>query len=336
MKLGDTLGFGSIERDSFTYCGKRITKTEAGDIEISMIPYHQQLVPTMVPRERRRDPSALLNPAEIKKLKGVLGSLQWLVAQLRFDLSFVVSSLQSEKPTVSTLIRANKALTDAKKDYDFTLKFRAVDYHKGGVLVVTDAALGNVTEQGTIEAPVQERVHSQSCYAVTLADAELMQGRKGYFNTIDFRSHRIPRVCRSSYAAETLGAEEGLDVGELVRGFLAECRGLRVDGKDAPFVVCNVPLMGVTDAKDTYDWNAKVIGLHNCLTTSIAAETTDFFPVDSNGQHVCGRWYKADGHYNLEESFDNRRMECRIQPFLCQADFEGEEGSWDGDYTTWT
>ncbi len=133
---------------------------------------------------------------------------------------------------MSTLIRANKALTDAKKDFDFTLKFRAVDYQKGGVLVATDAALGNVTQDGVVEAPVQERVHSQSCYAV-MSDEELMAGRKGYFNTVDFRSHRIPRVCRSSYAAETLGAEEGLDVGELVRGFLAECRGLRVDGKDA-------------------------------------------------------------------------------------------------------
>ena len=44
---------------------------------------------------------------ERKGLKGILGSLQWLAAQLRFDISFRLSSLQGEKPTVGTILRAN-------------------------------------------------------------------------------------------------------------------------------------------------------------------------------------------------------------------------------------
>ena len=254
MKMGQTLGFGSVEEGSFTWCGKHISKDpDTGEISISMKPYHSQLSPYQIPRERRQNPAEVLTTLEKKKLKGILGSLQWLVAQLRFDLAFGVSALQSEQPTIGTLLRANKLLLEAKRDGDYTMKFRNIDIYKGGILVVTDAALGNVDEDGGTEASPTSRVHSQSCYAVLFADDELIQGRRGKFNVLDFRSHRIPRVCRSSYASETLGAEEGLDAGELARGFMAELRGISVDGKEAYLKITAVPMLGVTDAKDTFD-----------------------------------------------------------------------------------
>ena len=253
MRLGQKLGFGSIEKEDFTWCGKRIEKTKEGEIKISMKPYHQQLQPVQVSRERRKDPSAALNPGEVRRLKGILGSLQWLVAQLRFDLAFQVSSLQSETPTVGALLRANKCLVEAKRDWDFELVFRNIDYKVGGIMVVSDAALGNVNAAGDSNVPPYEKVHSQSCYAVMLCDKDMMDGHWGKFNLLDFRSHRIARVCRSSYSAETLGAEEGLDAAELARGFLAGVLGVDVTAKDAWFKVTKVPLVGVTDAKDCYD-----------------------------------------------------------------------------------
>ena len=150
-----------VERDDFQWCGKCIRKCkDTGEIKISMVPYHQSLKPVVVGRERRKDPSALLTSGEIKKLKGIWaiwGSLQWLVAQLRFDISFQVSSLPSETPTVGTLLRANKCLV---KDYDYEMTFRGVDFAHGGIL-------------GASWAP-------------------------STLWTSDFRSHRIPRVCRSS------------------------------------------------------------------------------------------------------------------------------------------
>ena len=69
-------------------------------------------------------------------------------------------------------------------------------------MVVTDSSLGNVTFSGSAAAPPLDKVYSQSCYYVLLADQELMDGKPGHFNVLDMRSHRIPRVCRSSYAAD--------------------------------------------------------------------------------------------------------------------------------------
>ena len=81
---------------------------------------------------------------------------------------------------------------------------RQVDYRSGGIVSVTDAALGNVTSDGRIDADPGMRVHSQSAYAILLGDPTLVSGKAGRFNLLDYRSHRIARVCRSSYASETL------------------------------------------------------------------------------------------------------------------------------------
>lgn len=195
LRLGKTLGFGSIEEEDFQWCGKRIRRDPTTkELVISMQPYHAQLTPVVMSRERRKQLDDPLTAYEVKKLKGILGSLQWLVAQLRFDIAFQVSSLQGETPTVGTMLRANKALQDCKKDGDFEIRFKDVNPYLGGILSVTDAALGNVDENGSPNVGVGEKVHSQSCYAVLLADETLVGGKKGSFNLIDFRSHRLQRV----------------------------------------------------------------------------------------------------------------------------------------------
>ena len=82
-----------------------------------------------------------------------------------------------------------------------------------------------------------------------LADGDLTDGREGHLNTIDARSHRIPRVCRSTYGAETLAAEEALDVGQLCRGFLATVRGHNMLGRAADVAISAVTCTLVVDAK---------------------------------------------------------------------------------------
>ena len=88
---------------------------------------------------------------------------------------------------------------------------------------------------------------------MVLADKALMSGQPGNFNILDARSRRIPRVCRSSYAVELLGAEEAFDVGILCRGFLASLRDKEVLGKTAERSMAAIPLTVVVDAKDVHD-----------------------------------------------------------------------------------
>ena len=223
--------------------GKRIERDpNTGDIVISMKTYHQQLMPVVVPRSRRQELSALLPPQEVKKLKGILGSLQWLVAQVRFDLAFHVSSLQGENPpTVGTLLRANKTLTEAKKDADFELRFRSLPLMESGIMMVSDAALGN-----------------------------------------------------------------GMDCAELIRGFLAEARGIDITGKDAYIQITRVPLVGVTDFRRErrvrsyrprhWIWHAEVADVHSGQPSPAASTTPDYVQEDVYLEHVRRRWNQGAAH----------------------------------------
>ena len=251
--IGKELGFGSQEESDFVWCGKRIRRAEDGTIRLSMVEYHKNLKEIYVARSRKTDPTAPLTAAEAKQLRALLGSLQWLVAQLRFDCSFLVSTLQGERPVIGAILRANAALKQFQQDPFYEMVFRPVDPSSAGVMVVADAALGNVTLAGGVEGEITEKVYSQACYFVLLADSQLMSGSVGTFNVLDSRSHRIPRVCRSTYAAETLSTEEAFDVGRLCRGLVATAHGKNLYGKPADVAMDSIPMQVVVDAKDVYD-----------------------------------------------------------------------------------
>ena len=81
-----------------------------------------------------------------------------------FDMAFGVSSLQGEKPTIVTILRANQLLKQFQQDCNFELIFGRLIFAKCGIMVVSDAALGNVTLEGSTDAAVTSKVYSQACY----------------------------------------------------------------------------------------------------------------------------------------------------------------------------
>ena len=255
LSLEKTLGFGSVEHNSFNYCGKKISQDlTTGVITVTMKEYHENVRPAVVPLHRRSDPNEPLTGAEQKQLRALLGSLQWMVAQVRVDQAFALSTLQGEQPqTIGTLLRSNQLLKQMKLTSGFGLTFRPMDLEDAGVIVVTDSSLGNVSKEGSNLGPVEKKVFSQSSYLVLLGDKRLMEGEEGNFCLLDGRSHRLPRVCRSTYAAELLGAEEAFDCGQFVRGVVASFRGLPMENRYAESVMDVIRMMVVVDAKDVFD-----------------------------------------------------------------------------------
>ena len=160
--IGAELGFGSKEVDDFVWCGKRICRADDGTVRLSMQEYHKNIKPIYLPRSRKSDPSSPLTTGENKQLRALLGSMQWLVAQLRFGMAFTVSRLQGERPTIATVLKANSALKEFQDTADFEMIFRPANPEKGGIMVVTDAALGNVTLEGVSDAATLEKVYSQA------------------------------------------------------------------------------------------------------------------------------------------------------------------------------
>ena len=253
LELGKELGYGSLEEKAFHYCGKYIEMNDEHEISVSMEEYHSNLKPLVISTERRKTPDATLLPNEHKQLRALLGSLQWLVAQVRFDLGFPLCTLQGEPPTVGTMLRANALLKRFKQNPKFALRFKPLNLEGCGLMVVSDASLGNVQRNGAAGDDPMVKVFSQSAYIVLVADRDLMAGRTGKFAVLDARSHRLSRVCRSTYAAELLGIEEAFDTGIYCRGCLAEAFGYPMDLKNVTESLTAIPLTAVTDAKDVYD-----------------------------------------------------------------------------------
>ena len=73
--LGKELGFGSLSCDEFQYCGKKISQQEDGTIRVSMEEYHTNLKTVPIPATRRKQLDSDLTAAELKQLRGLLGSL---------------------------------------------------------------------------------------------------------------------------------------------------------------------------------------------------------------------------------------------------------------------
>ena len=254
LSLETELGFGSIEHNAFNYCGKNISQDlTTGVITVSMEEYHSNLKTVVIPTHRRGDPAAALTPAEQKQLRGLLGSLQWLVAQVRVDHGYALSVLQGETPNMGALMKANALAKRMKASGSFSLKFKPMELDGAGVMVVTDSSLGNVAKNGGADAPMKEKTYSQSSFFVLLADKALMGGKEGSFCLLDARSHRLPKVCRSTFGAELLGAEEAFDVGQYVRGVMADFLGYPMENRHVDAILDAVPLTVVTDAKDTFD-----------------------------------------------------------------------------------
>ena len=130
-----------------------------------------------------------------------------------------------------------------------------MDLDGAGIMVVTDAALGNVKADGSLghDSSPMEKVHSQASYFVLLADKKLMAGDEGQFAILDGRSHRLQRVCRSTFGSELLGTEEAFDVGQYCRGIWACVKGRDLRQRQVDNSLNSVGLAGVTDAKDVYD-----------------------------------------------------------------------------------
>ena len=197
-KLGEELGFGSFEKDVFTYCGKKIERNDDHSITVSMKAYHENLHPVSVATHRKQHLDEPLTPSEHRQLRGLIGSMQWLVTQVRIDMAFQLSTLQGDKPTVKTLLKANALVRLFKLNPEFKLTFNKMDLRGAGVTVVTDASLGNVTRTGSDEGTLMTKTFSQAAFMVLIGDRNLMAGREGQCAFIDGRSHRLSRVCRST------------------------------------------------------------------------------------------------------------------------------------------
>ena len=227
------------------YCGGTIIQTDEA-IELSYEEYMSKVCPMTI--QKTRKPTDAITAGEMSKARGLIGALQWPATQGMPALSASVSIQAGELSggNVEALQGLNKTLRFGKSNSQVRLRFVAKDVMQKGlngltIVMFADAAFD-----------VRRDHSSQGGYILLVGSDKVLTGEKCPMSTVSWRSFRLPRVCRSSLAAECQALATALEELMMVKAFLSKLQQPEKqlkDIKDNLKSECAV----VTDCKALYD-----------------------------------------------------------------------------------
>ena len=169
--------------------------------------------------DRKRSPSSPASSEEQSQMRAVLGSIGYVARLCRPELAYKCSALQGRqsKPRQQDLIQTNKFLGAAQRTSGNGIRFHrgTLVFDEAVLLSITDASHAaeiHVTEKG------QETGHrSQAGRILVLANHMADLDNPSNVHILDWSSHTIRRVCRSTLQAEVLSSMSGCETGQYVR-----------------------------------------------------------------------------------------------------------------------
>jgi hypothetical protein len=241
-KIKNLYRWGNWEKGTFTMCGVKITQRLDFSFTLDQTKYvHESLTLIDIPKGEDR----LVNERELSQLRAVLGALQWKATQTGPHISASLNALQGQvtKATLKTLKEANDLIKVAKlHDYHITVHHH--DYIPWNELCSInwcDAAQGDRPDGGSTGG----QVHGLASYD------QITNGEWTPISLIAWNTSKLPRVARSSLAAEIQSLCIGEDESYLIRLMWSEMNGYVHDETDTS--VNQTRCVLVTDAKALYD-----------------------------------------------------------------------------------
>ncbi|CAK0836533.1 unnamed protein product [Prorocentrum cordatum] len=253
--------FGEWRHVPVVFCGKLLQADPGGGFLLDQSTFIEgRLELIEIDKARKRDPSLECNAREIADNRSAVGSLGWPARETRPDLSRTVSMAQRKQNAhcIQDLLDVNKAIGVLQSSASEKFHIPKLDVESPWCLIIYhDAAWGNaLTEDEALRRIAQgEKVHSQAGYLVYLCERAVAEGRPGKAILVDWRSHTLPRVARSTFAAETQSCTEAFDSAEFVRAAILEMMyaGLDVTSREMLASIRMLPITCVTDCKSLYN-----------------------------------------------------------------------------------
>ncbi|CAE7870148.1 RH20, partial [Symbiodinium microadriaticum] len=158
-----------------------------------------------------------VTPEQKEENRTGIGSLSWLSKQTRPDLQFGVCQRQrtQNNPTVADLKATNRLVKAAKEGRDEVIVLRCIPEGNLAFFAYHDAAWGNVDAPDRAEGDEQwygeHKLASQLGQVVLAVDRQAAKGKPTRFSVLDWRSKASQRVCRSTFAGETMAACEAME-----------------------------------------------------------------------------------------------------------------------------
>jgi hypothetical protein len=223
------------------FCGAFYKQEPNGTIHMSMKTFAQNLRPASIPKGASSE--KCLEPHQVKVLRAINGSLNWLSSQGRPDLAAQTSLSQQSfpNPKMRHLKQASNIVRRAKQHSDLSLTFSPIPIESLTVVCHSDAAFANVGN------------HTQAGYVVAFTHESLNNGQMVQWNPAVWKSFRLSRAVSSTLAAESQAMSIASGTVEWLMLIIAEL----LDGPFSVRQACDVlkrrsPIL-VTDCKSLYD-----------------------------------------------------------------------------------
>ena len=200
--LRQQLPFGSFEQRKFTFTGIQLEQLPDHSIRACQQDYVQAIPYIEVGKHRRNNLQEPITEKELSNLRGLIGSLQYATSNTRPDISAKLGEIQVQisKPTVSTLLEANKVLREAQSTSDVSLCFRAIDPQELTHVVFGDASFASPKQLASFQGTM--------VFATT---PNLQNNKVAPISPLTWSSKKIPRVVRSTLSAEAFSMSRSID-----------------------------------------------------------------------------------------------------------------------------
>ena len=263
------------ETDHFDYIGSHVTVTDEG-VHITQESYASSRL-FEVDLVKGQDDLEVASLEQKIDNQSLIGALSWLSAQTRPDLQCGVSLAQQlqKSPLVEDIKFTNQLARRAWEHREQGIWLRPLDLNSLEYIVFHDSAWANAMLDGEPGFMLNEEDHnsgimhntpfdkkarkakkenskvaSQLGILITLTDAAGFATGKSAMSVLDWKSSANPRVCRSTFAAETTACSEAIEMGQYVRSFVETvltgqlCRVESLSGKK---------LKCISDCKSLFD-----------------------------------------------------------------------------------
>ena len=223
------------------FCGSWYQQFPDSSIQMSMKAFAEKIRSINIPKGCK--PDTPLNDQQIKVLRAVNGSLNWLASQSRPDLSVQTSFSQQAfpKPTISDYRVANQAIRRARLESDLGITFQPVDPKALTVVCHSDAAWANVG------------AHTQAGYIIGFTHSDLQQAHEVSWTPACWKSYRLSRAVNSTLAAESQAMSTATGSVEWILLLLSEILDGPLDVRACREVLRKRRPILVTDCKSLYD-----------------------------------------------------------------------------------
>ena len=201
-KLKKVLPFGSFKQRRFVFTGIQLEQLPDFSISASQKDFVLGIPAIDIGKHRREDPEAIANDGEISKLRGLIGSLQYAVTHTRPDVASRLGEVQTQlsKPTIQTLLTANRVLREAQHHCDVKICFRHISHESVTHVAFGDASFASPKQLASFQGTI-----------ICATNPELQENRKAPISPLSWSSKKIARVVRSTLSAEAYSMSRSVD-----------------------------------------------------------------------------------------------------------------------------